>query len=438
MKRNFKNLMFGLMLSIVFGLTPAIIAEGYQEPATAVVLDAVPPFRVKTAAPFFEMSAGDTPMTTTQPSFSAPTQALIAHTSAPLDFHPTVKVINFNVTRPSESIIANHKAKIKTEMRWNQVARLGVTGAKWGIGAFTAYKIMQSFGVIGGSAPVQPVLPVKADLGANAAGVQEIDTKVLHERLIKAEQKLAKHESFLLPSFLSFQWFKNAGYVLSEHFLAAIAAATIYRATEQFINDGILHKGDISWFIGTKTNLLSNAELMPIVIPMAFVMESAVPLGQLGGVFEKDMSFDQKAMLGKYAAMMLPQNNLRKTIFEELRSYAAAIDDSTATALDRQPTELIVSACNSLVSQIESIIGFMEYKQESFSDAAKAEAASSGRYIFNVTNEFCQKIEAVFTNTTIDAKTRKNQAESVINSFKNDIARLLISFSRIEKDQSKE
>lgn len=338
--------------------------------------------------------------------------------------------VNFSVVRPKESAIAEHKIKICTEMRWNKIARLGVEGAKWSIGLFTAYKVLQSFGVIGGATPVHPQVSQKVE--------GTLDNNELHQRLADLELKVLKQGAVLSPSWFSLQWFKNAGYVLGEHLLAAIAAGTIYRSAEQYIHEGILHKGDISWFIGTKTNLLSSAELIPIVIPMELVMGSALPMGQLGGIFEKDMSLEQRAMLGKYAAMMLPQNNLKKTIFEELRSYAAALGESTTSDLDKQPIVLILSACNSLVAQIESILGFMEYKLESFSEAAKSEAASSVRYIYNVTNDFCQKIEGVFNNTTVDPKVRKNQAETVINSFKNDIARLLISFSRIEKDQNKD
>ena len=224
---------------------------------------------------------------------------------------------------------------------------------------------------------------------------------------------------------------------MSEHLILGATANAIYQATEKYLSDRVFYPESIGWFVHTKTNLMTSAELIPIIVPMEFVMGSAMSLGQLGGIFQKDLSVEQRTQLGKYAVMMIPENSLRRSIFEELKGYAAALGDTTTPELDKQPIVLIVSACNSLVGQIESILAYIEYKKNAMMGNAAIEAVSASRYIFNTTAEFCQKMEAILNDPSLDCQARKNQAETAINSFKNEVGRTLISFARIESSSDK-
>ena len=209
---------------------------------------------------------------------------------------------------------------------------------------------------------------------------------------------------------------------------------TLYNKTENYLNDAVFHPGTIGWFINTKTNLLSAVELMPIVMPMDLIMGSATTFNQLGISFAKDLSPEQRAQLGKYAALLLPQNNLKKSIFDELKSNAAACVDYRDPELESQSTSLLVSAANSLVQHVESVLGFIEYKRDKLPQEKRHEVDSSVRYLFNTTKQFCNDLQDLVNNKTLEIATRRNNMETLINTFKQEFGRIVISFSRIESE----
>src|SRR5581483_2699301 len=96
--------------------------------------------------------------------------------------------LRFCVFRLNDAAIVGHTESIRKEMRWNKVARLGVEGAKWGIGIFTAYKILQSFGLIGGAAGApakvqenSSTVPAQMDQAAMQQKILELDAKVAYQ-----------------------------------------------------------------------------------------------------------------------------------------------------------------------------------------------------------------------------------------------------------------
>ena len=325
-----------------------------------------------------------------------------------------------SIIRLNQATIQNKASQLKSAKTWNTVARYGVKGVAGLAALFLGYKILSGFG--GGAAKDSASLPEGAIP----------DNANLHKRMLERELQCNKHEALISPSFFSLQYFKHLSVVLGEHLILGATANAIYQASERYLGDKVFYPESIGWFVHTKTNLMTSAELIPIVVPMELVMGSAMTLGQLGGIFQKDLTVDQRTQLGKYAALMIPQNNLRKSIFEELKGYAAALGDATNPGLDKQPVVLIVSACNNLVNQIESILGYIEYKKSYMTGNAENETASAVRYVFNATGEFCSKMETLLNDSQLDCQARKSQTETVINSFKNDIGRILISFARIE------
>lgn len=193
--------------------------------------------------------------------------------------------------------------------------------------------------------------------------------------------RLAKLEEGTSQPFGSLRWFKHMGALFGEHLMIGVAAQAVAMKTQEYIEIQIFHPGSVVWF-------------------------------------------------------MLERTKFGPTL-KEIEQYAIILDAPQAVSEEsaRMHRFFMVSACNNLVKDIESIIGFMQYRQTKLSETVALEAGTTTRYIFNLTGEFSTKMNDLLNNTTLDTKTLRSQVESCINNLKSEMHRVLVSFSRIELQQ---
>lgn len=270
-----------------------------------------------------------------------------------------------------EEVVAEHKTSIAKSMYWNKVARYGVKGAAVVGGVLVGYQVLKSLGLVGAT----PQVPAVAATAVVVPAASEVVTSAATFDAEKLTQRLAQLEENVSPKLLSYKWFKHMGFLLGEHLVLGIAAGSLYAAAEGYVKESVFHPGSIGWFVHTNTKLMST--------------------------------------------------------LDELKQYAAVID---ADDCKERRAYFIVSGCNSIVRNMEVVLGFLEYKQEFLKGTQAADGIKVNRYVYNITNEFCQKVSTLLADDSLDGQKRKAQMESALNFFKSEVGRLLISFSRIEAE----
>lgn len=124
------------------------------------------------------------------------------------------------------------------------------------------------------------------------------------------------------------------------------------------------------------------------------------------------------------------------TVMEELKQYVLVLDGPATKSEQNKAMYdyFIISAINSVVVHLESIIGFVDYKQTLVADDLAAQMGHISRYLFNITNQFCHDVDELLANKEIEPRLRKAKMESMVNELRGEVARIVVSFSRIEAE----
>jgi len=196
------------------------------------------------------------------------------------------------------------------------------------------------------------------------------------------QEDFEKYKESISPKFLSLSWFKQEGSAWGSLLLRLASAQIIFSKVGEYLKKDLLHDnyGTYKWFSQKKSLVEPLAELRQYVL-----------------VLDGPASLEGKNKIMYY--------------------------------------NRIVSAINSFVDRMESIIAFVLYKNSLIKDGQGTEVAEIGRYLFNTTHEFCSKVDALLKDEQLDVPTRKSTMESLVNDLNGGIGRLLASFARIEGEK---
>lgn len=202
----------------------------------------------------------------------------------------------------------------------------------------------------------------------------------LTKRLLKLEKKF---DGSVNPKFLSLNWFKHsAGSISSGIITSGLmsvfsgAAINFYKKYHSF--------SDLKTFIQNKlasTNIENRVEL---VFPQDATLS--------------DSDTSNRAYINYVLSEVKNKMLFNSIIFDSLESFAILYDRMKG---DRNIAVKIVArefniSLRNVVDFSESVIAFMDYKMDSIEDVALTEddAALPG-YLFELTNEYCQKVNKV-------------------------------------------
>lgn len=298
------------------------------------------------------------------------------------------------VSRPFERVqeehIASNKAMLKKDALYTKATRIGAKSLAVLAGAYIVWSYVSPW--------VYPAAPnVVATPGALPAN--------LTERLVQLEQTVA-------PSLLSWQWFKNnASYITNS--LVTMGTVTVAGNAVGDFNRAVFHPDSIEWFVQNKTTL---ADLAP---------------------YQIDLRYSSMMDLQMYAMALKKQDLIKKSTIEELKDHLGALDSMQGMSEENRAMirYLITTSCNSMVAGIELILGFMAFKQENASGAVVDEIETNIRYLRNCSNNFCDKLEVLLADCTIEEKKKKSDSIDALNALKGELRRLINRFSVIEREQ---
>lgn len=183
-----------------------------------------------------------------------------------------------------------------------------------------------------------------------------------------------------VAAFGSWAWFKRNGALLRDHILSTVAATSLWAVGEKYFQS-VNHADSVEWFARGHTNIVPTIE----------------ELRQCGMMVDSPQFIEQGA---------------------EMR------------------TKIIAAACNSLISQIELIMAYMEYKQEQLTGSTATQVTELIRYTFNCTNEFAGRMETVLNDLSSDGTMRRQAFENAVNGFKKELDRTIMRYHHIEREQS--
>ncbi|MDR3550899.1 MAG: hypothetical protein P4L31_05760 [Candidatus Babeliales bacterium] len=187
----------------------------------------------------------------------------------------------------------------------------------------------------------------------------------------------------LIPPFLSFDWFKYMGGYGIDGFMMVIVGQAVASKMNTYLSQDLFHPdhGSMKWFAKNKTSFLD--------------------------------------------------------IMEELKQYVLVLDGpATKSQQNKEMYDyFIISSVNNAVVHVESIIGFIDYKQSLVSDELATQMAHISRYLFNVTDQFCHDVDELLVRNDIEPCQRKAKMESMTNDLRTEVARIIVSFARIEAEQ---
>lgn len=126
------------------------------------------------------------------------------------------------------------------------------------------------------------------------------------------------------------------------------------------------------------------------------------------------------------------QTALTSTL-EDLRHYIGTLDgqviNENSPGMNRQ---LLSSASNSLVSQIELILAYIEFRMQGFNADDIVAASQISRYLYKVTEDFAQGMQAVFDAQDNDLKAQKKDFERVFGLFRRELEIALKRYRYLE------
>lgn len=306
-----------------------------------------------------------------------------------------LKASEIKLIRAQEENIAQNRDALQSGQIYKKILRTTIKVAA-GLGIiYWAYSHIYPW--IVPAAPVQPIAvpEIPADL---AKWTNEMTQTVNGLR------------DAVLPSTFSWEWFKaNAASI--RNLLLAQSAASMAGAGFVALDKAVLHPDTLEWYVHNKTNL---TDLLP---------------------YQIDLKSSSMMDLQMYAMMLKNQDRLRKSTLEELRDYVSALEalDSMNEENKAMNIYLIKSTCNSMVGQIESILGFMAMRHDTVSEALGIEIASHVRYLLNCTNAFCDKLDALLADQAIQGQKKKQDLTNALSELKGEIRRVITRFVAIER-----
>lgn len=296
------------------------------------------------------------------------------------------------LNRVQVSAIENHKSTLKNELFYKNITRVGAKSLAVLAMAYMLYSSISPWL----NQPERPaIVPgvIPADIGTR---VDALWDKVS-------------------PSFFSLQWFKNNGAYIANSLVVGTVASAGASVIGDF-NKAVMHPDSLEWFVQNKTNLF---DLLP------FQMD---PRSLMNG-FPMDLQM--------HMMMLKNQDRIKKSTIEELREYLSALEafDSISQENKAMSIYFIQSTCNSMVSSLELILGFMALKQDQAPEALATEIGSHINYIVHSINTFCTKLEVTLEDSAIDYLKKKQECVSALSSLKGELHRVCMRFVAIEREQ---